>query len=66
LPCPTGSGPGETVWDLVRSGAFALGVIVLFNGSAPASDTKQLSQVNIQALMQTAQDLPDTTPAVPY
>jgi len=45
---------------------FALGAIVLFNGSAPASDTKQLSQVNIQALMQTAQDLRDTTPAVPY
>ncbi len=46
--------------------AFALGAIVLFNGSAPASDTKQLSRVNIQALMQTAHDLPDTTSAVPY
>jgi hypothetical protein len=46
--------------------AFALGAIVQFNGSAPASDTKQLSRVNIQALMQTAHDLPDTTPAVPY
>ena len=46
--------------------AFSLIVITFFNGSAPASDTKQLSQINIQALMQNAHDLTDTTPAVPY
>jgi hypothetical protein len=34
--------------------------------SAPASDTKQLSQLNIQALMQNVHDLTDTTPAMPY
>jgi hypothetical protein len=33
---------------------------------APASDAKQLSQVNVQALMQNVHELTDTTPAVPY
>ncbi len=46
--------------------AFTLIAIALFNGPAPASDTKQLSQVNIQALVQNVHDLTDTTPAVPY
>jgi hypothetical protein len=39
--------------------AFTLIAIALFNGPAPASDTKQLSQVNIQALMQNVHDLTD-------
>jgi hypothetical protein len=45
---------------------FTLIAIALFSGSAPASETKQLSQVNIQELMQNTHDLTDTTPAVPY
>ncbi len=46
--------------------AFTFVAIVTFDGPAPASGTKQLSQVNIQALMQNVRDLTDTTPAVPY
>jgi hypothetical protein len=46
--------------------AFGLVAITLFNGSAPASYTKQLGQVDIQGLMQNVHDLTDTTPAVPY
>ncbi|MBV8744493.1 MAG: hypothetical protein JO134_05570 [Xanthobacteraceae bacterium] len=46
--------------------AFTLIAIALFDGPAPASDTKQLSQVNVQELMQNGHDLTDTTPAVPY
>ena len=56
----------ETICGVVGVVTFTFVAIVLFNGSAPASDTKQLSQVNIQALMQNTHDLTDTTPAVPY
>jgi hypothetical protein len=34
--------------------------------SAPAADKTQLGQVNVQALMQNAHDLTETTPAALY
>ena len=43
-----------------------LAIIWFGGGTAPAADKTQLGQVNIQALMQNAHDLTDTTPAVPY
>ncbi len=48
-------------------GVAAIGIFAItwFAGSAPASNAKPLGQVNIQALMQNAHDLTDTTPAVP-
>jgi hypothetical protein len=46
--------------------AIAIFTITWFAGNAPASDRTQLGQINIQALMQNAHDLTDTTPAVPY
>jgi hypothetical protein len=46
--------------------AFGLLAITWFAAKVPASDRTQLSQVNIQALMENAHDLTDTTPAIPY
>jgi hypothetical protein len=47
-------------------GVAAIGIFAItwFAGGAPASDRTQLAQVNIQALMQNAHDLTDTTPEV--
>jgi hypothetical protein len=44
--------------------AFGFLAITWFARTAPASDRTQLSQVNINALMQNAHDLSETTPEV--
>ncbi len=67
LCCPSQPPSGHRVTRFAAvfaAAAFTLIAIALF--TAPPPDMKQLSEVNVQALIQHVHDLTDTTPAVPY
>ena len=63
------NGTERALFSLFGVAAFGLPCpcdYLLRRYSAPASDKTQLSQINIQTLMQNPRDLTDSTPAVPY